>query len=140
MTMHLAQGLTTTRTSKPKRKKLTNAQRERLEQDHKNYNKRMRQLGCHKEQMSFNDYIDYVHGVYKPKTQSKPFVEYTPAQSFRRETTHIPSHGHGIGVATKAKPNVYTGTLIKGIATMHKSNAVPIIDDQQAIDIAHMRR
>ena len=34
----------------------------------------------------------------------------------------------------------YTGTLVKGISTMHKSNAVPIIDDQQAKDIANMRR
>lgn len=34
----------------------------------------------------------------------------------------------------------YTGTLVKGIATMHKSNAVPIIDEEQAKDIARMRR
>ena len=34
----------------------------------------------------------------------------------------------------------YTGTLIKGIATMHKSNAVPIMNKEQAIDIANMRR
>jgi len=30
--------------------------------------------------------------------------------------------------------------LIKGIATMHKSNAVPVIDQKQAIEIANMRR
>ena len=34
----------------------------------------------------------------------------------------------------------YTGTLFKGIAQMHKSNAVPVIDKQAAIDIANMRR
>jgi hypothetical protein len=34
----------------------------------------------------------------------------------------------------------YTGTLVKGIATMHKSNAVPVIDQEQATDIANMRR
>ena len=34
----------------------------------------------------------------------------------------------------------YTGTLIKGIATMHKSNAVPIIDQEQATEISRMRR
>jgi hypothetical protein len=34
----------------------------------------------------------------------------------------------------------YTGTLIKGIATMHKSNAVPVINQQEATDIANMRR
>ena len=36
--------------------------------------------------------------------------------------------------------NTYTGTLIKGIATMHKSNAVPVINKEQAIDISNMRR
>jgi hypothetical protein len=39
----------------------------------------------------------------------------------------------------KERPK-YTGTLVIGIATMHKSNAVPVIDQQQAIDIARMRR
>jgi hypothetical protein len=34
----------------------------------------------------------------------------------------------------------YTGTLVKGISTMHKSNAVPVIDDQEIIDHARMRR
>jgi hypothetical protein len=34
----------------------------------------------------------------------------------------------------------YTGTKIIGIGTMHKSNAVPIFSDQEAIDISRMRR
>ena len=36
--------------------------------------------------------------------------------------------------------NEYTGTLIKGIATMHKSNSIPIINKEQAIEISQMRR
>jgi hypothetical protein len=35
---------------------------------------------------------------------------------------------------------MYTGDKIKGIGTMHKSNAVPIFSDEQAIEIATMRR
>jgi hypothetical protein len=35
---------------------------------------------------------------------------------------------------------MYTGTLVIGISTMHKSNAVPIIDQAQAEEIARMRR
>ena len=27
----------------------------------------------------------------------------------------------------------YTGTLVKGIATMHKSNAVPVINEEQTV-------
>lgn len=34
----------------------------------------------------------------------------------------------------------YTGTLVKGIGTMHKSNAIPIIDEEQMKDLARMRR
>ena len=33
---------------------------------------------------------------------------------------------------------VYTGTLVKGIATMHKSNAVPVISQKEAEEISKM--
>jgi hypothetical protein len=57
----------------------------------------------------------------------------------RNTTAHIKSVDTG-GTATLAPPKVYTGTKVKGIATMHKSNAVPIFSDEEAIDIAKMRR
>lgn len=57
-----------------------------------------------------------------------------------RETTYIPSLNSGAGVATMAPPKVYTGTKVKGIATMHKSNAVPVFSDEEAVDISRMRR
>lgn len=60
--------------------------------------------------------------------------------SGRNTTAHIPSRDSGSGVATLAPAKVYTGTKVKGIATMHKSNAVPIFSDEEAVDIAHMRR
>ena len=41
--------------------------------------------------------------------------------------------------ATKPSPT-YTGTKIIGIGTMHKSNMVPIFSDEEAVDIARMRR
>jgi len=44
------------------------------------------------------------------------------------------------GDCTKKESPVYTGTLVKGIATMHKSNAVPVISQQEAEDISKMRR
>jgi len=56
-----------------------------------------------------------------------------------RSTTHIPSRDTG-GNATLAPAKVYTGTMVKGIATMHKSNAVPVFSDEQAVDISRMRR
>jgi hypothetical protein len=44
------------------------------------------------------------------------------------------------GNTLKREPLKYTGTLVKGIATMHKSNAVPVIDEEQMKDISRMRR
>jgi hypothetical protein len=44
------------------------------------------------------------------------------------------------GSCTLSAPKVYTGTKVKGIATMHKSNAVPVFSDEEAVDISKMRR
>ena len=58
-----------------------------------------------------------------------------------RETPYIASRdtGHSGAVRTKDIPR-YTGTKILGIGTMHKSNAVPVFSDEEAHDIATMRR
>ena len=58
-----------------------------------------------------------------------------------RETRKIASRdtGHTGAVKTKGIPQ-YTGTKVLGIGTMHKSNAVPIFSDEEAHDIATMRR
>jgi hypothetical protein len=58
----------------------------------------------------------------------------------RSNTKHIKSLNSGLGVATLPPPKVYTGTKVKGIGTMHKSNAVPIFSDEEAIEISRMRR
>ena len=58
----------------------------------------------------------------------------------RGNTHHIPSQGQSTGVATLRPAPVYTGTKIKGIGTMHKSNAVPIFSDEEAVAISQMRR
>lgn len=63
-----------------------------------------------------------------------------PTPVGRTNTHHIPSLNSGAGVATLAPAKVYTGDKIKGIGTMHKSNAVPIFSDEEAVAIANMRR
>jgi len=57
----------------------------------------------------------------------------------RNTTAHLKSVNTG-GNATLVPAKVYTGTKVKGIATMHKSNAVPVFSDEEAVDIARMRR
>jgi hypothetical protein len=85
------------------------------------------------------------HGTEQEKRKqqralsAEPYKEPPP---YRRETPYIASLNseHVCGVATVPKPKVYTGTMVKGIATMHKSNAVPVFSNEQAIDISKMRR
>ena len=59
-----------------------------------------------------------------------------------RETPYYPSLNSNIsGTCTKKEPMVYSGERkLLGIATLHKSNMVPVFDEQDAKDIARMRR
>ena len=43
-------------------------------------------------------------------------------------------------MAFKKDNQFYTGDNMKGIGTLHKSNAVPIFTDEEAQDQANMRR
>jgi hypothetical protein len=85
------------------------------------------------------------HGIEQENRKRKRALEsgtYSPkSEPYRRETPHIPSlDPTNMSPCLKAPDKVYTGTMIKGIGTMHKSNAVPIFSDEQAVDIAKMRR
>ena len=78
----------------------------------------------------------------KQKQRALKAPLYTPpAPRYRgADAPRIPSRDTGLGNAVLAPAKVYTGTKVKGIATMHKSNAVPVFSDQEAIDISNMRR
>jgi hypothetical protein len=67
-------------------------------------------------------------------------LTYSPTPPPGRETVHIKSVDTGLGNATLKPAKQYTGTKVKGIATMHKSNAVPVFSDEEARDISKMRR
>jgi hypothetical protein len=57
-----------------------------------------------------------------------------------RETVRYPSLNTGNSGGFKKDPLFYTGDKMKGIGTLHKSNAVPIFTDDEAKDQANMRR
>ena len=57
-----------------------------------------------------------------------------------REPEAIPSKADTVGIAARPADKVYTGTKIKGIGTLHKSNAVPVFSDDEAREISSMRR
>ena len=58
----------------------------------------------------------------------------------RSTSNHIPSRNTGDGIASSKPVPQYTGTKMLGIGVMHKSNSVPIFSDEEAIEIATMRR
>lgn len=67
-------------------------------------------------------------------------LQTSKVQPYRRETPKINSLPFTAGPCLKVPDKVYTGTAIKGIGTMHKSNAVPIFSNEDAVEIAKMRR
>ena len=79
-----------------------------------------------------------VYQTFTPKPSARNVV--TP--NFRRDAdVHYASVELGAPTVCGApEKKEYTGSLVTGIATMHKSNAVPVISQEQATDIANMRR
>jgi hypothetical protein len=73
------------------------------------------------------------------KALKAPTLTYKLSAPPGRETQKINSLSTP-GGSTAAVHKVYTGNKIIGIATMHKSNAVPVFSDEQAVEISRMRR
>ncbi len=81
---------------------------------------------------------------YEPKkpvpARKDDGLSYSLGRTACRETPKIPSLPFTGAPCLKKENPVYTGNKIKGIGTMHKSNAVPVFSDEQAVEIATMRR
>ena len=150
MTMHLAQGLSMINTKKRK-VKITKAKMAELEIRWREHNKSMKQKGLHDMRYAtLDEYIDYCYGrVKKPDPRDyKTFKPNKPQRNWRAEQDRLHREKYPSvemskvdnGSGRKAETMKYTGTLVKGIATMHKSNMVPVFDREDAKDIAQMRR
>ena len=77
------------------------------------------------------------------KPKKKEFVPYEPKEpSYRRETKDYPSRAADCvpGNGSKKESPVYSGDYIIGIATMHKSNLVPVGRGDDPKHYAAMRR
>jgi len=142
MTMHLVRGMSSLNTKKRKKGLSANRLKE-VEAEWRRYNKDMRRKSMHSCQFeTLDEYVTYISG--KSKLKKKEFIPYEPPPTIRKQDT-IPSQTkspvHGIPQAGRRKERqVYTGDYIVGIATMHKSNAVPITNQEQAIEIARMAK
>ena len=79
-------------------------------------------------------------GVKVKTSKVKTLTGYKLAIPEGRDPKVYPSVDSGGGIVTKSKSQQYTGDKIVGIATMHKSNAVPVFNSEAAVEISNMRR
>jgi hypothetical protein len=79
---------------------------------------------------------------YEPQKQIRPTTMRSSPKPYVRDTgPRIPSLSSTGPAVAAAKPSMqYTGTKMIGIGTLHKSNAVPVFSDEEAKDMARMRR
>lgn len=140
MSMHMIKGVQVHGNSHRKSKKKIDMKK--LEVEWRQYNKRMRQANCHSAQFeTLSEYVNYVTG--KMKIKKKEFVPYEPkASQPRRKTENYPSLSTESipGAGTKTESPKYSGDYIVGIATMHKSNLVPVGRGDNPSNYATMRR
>lgn len=142
MSMHLeSPALTTTRTKKYKLK-LTKQKRAQLEMDLFHYNKKQKSMG--ESKVTFDEYLDIRCGrvTKRPRHPSEmgeyngPSYDPPPG----RETPRYPSLNTNAGSTTKREHQHYTGENLLGIGQLHKSNAIPVFKQEDAEDLAKMRR
>ena len=146
MTMHLERTLSSINSSK-KRKKLTVGKMKDLQLDWQEHNRGLRSAG--RPKMPFDEFLDWTFGRSKIRNPAKlsDLGELKTAPSMAKERAsevHAypsakPLSNSDNSMRRKESPQ-YTGTLIKGIATMHKSNAVPVIDQKHAAEISAMAK
>jgi len=77
------------------------------------------------------------------KSTPQEFKEYVPSRSYLRIPEHIPSFNdftNNANATAKAKAKEYSGDYVTGLATLHKSNIVPVGKDDDPVDYATMRR
>ena len=125
--MHLCgPALTTTGKKKGKKKWASAEAKQRAEQLDKEWKELLKRQGIEQEERK-----------RKRALTAQPWT--TPIPKYRGQDEVRNSVNTGGNAALKPSP-VYTGTKILGIGQLHKSNAVPVFSNEEAIDIARMRR
>lgn len=120
--MHLVRGMSTISTKKRKQKGITAADRA-AKVEHEKW---LRKMGVHPEQLA---------------KREKVAVNEIP--DYKRDSRSLPTSDRICGNGTRKEGNTYSGERqLLGVATMHKSNMVPVFADKKedAKEIARMRR
>lgn len=137
--MHLLRGVSALTNRKP-RVKMTKAKLAQWQENWQEHNRDLKRQGLAK--ITFEEYCDYITGRKKrvKAAPARPAVLSATLPTLDDHRKAYPSLSTGAGNTFRNESIQYTGTLVRGIATMHKSNAVPVIDEQQMQDISRMRR
>ena len=120
MTMHLLPIYYNDNNTKKKKKPFRKPGWQKAQADH---DKWLRSRGVHPDQL-------------KHKAKSSGIS----APNYKEHSRSLPTSNYVGKVVGKSKQNTYTGNFITGIATMHKSNMVPVTKNADAKDYATMRR
>ena len=129
MTMHLAHPALTMGGKRKGKVKFRNAEEAR----------KSRELDASWAELQKKWEVDADDKKRKRALAAEPLSYNLSAPVGRTTSNNIPSRVTA-GGSTAPVHKVYTGNKILGIGTMHKSNAVPIFSDEEAQDIARMRR
>ncbi len=118
MTMHLVRGMTTTSTRKRKKNRVPGQAEAQAVHD-----TWLRQRGLHPDQLK-----------KKEKSNGARIPDYsTKSKSVATSDRIVP-------IAGRRKVQEYSGDYIIGLATLHKSNVVPVGKGQCPEELAKMRR
>ncbi len=93
-----------------------------------------------KEREQYQAWLEKHKVGKKTKTVFQPLSYSLTAPAGREQEKNIPSLNTGNSVALAKDKKVYTGNKVLGIGTLHKSNAVPVFSQEEAQDMAKMRR
>ena len=113
---------------------------DRLRAEHRKHNRDMREINCDHLTKTFEEFVEYKYGRRNRVTNAELECDPHATPLYRRPETHIPSMNSGCMVAEKRGENTYTGDVVQGLGTMHKSNTTVVLNKDVARDLATMRR
>ena len=86
-------------------------------------------------------YAKYTPPPFRELTSENSTKRLSYAEQRRQELAKYPSRDDfSVRGGTKTEPKKYTGDFVIGIATLHKSNAVPVTNPKYATEISEMAK
>ena len=117
---------------------MTRTEHEELHSDFISHNRWAKRNNKHF--MLFESFDDYLANRFGKKKVRRVFKEMKVKTSAPKQLVEGTVSEPTPYCCTKPEKKEYTGSYIVGIATMHKSNAVPLTRDADPVEYATMRR